>query len=269
MPYFNLNPTTHLYYEDQGQGQPVLFIHGLWGNSRFSFRKQLPYFSQRYRTIALDLRGHGRSSHVHSGHTVATYARDVRALIDGLGITDVVLVGHSMGAFVVWDYIKQFGTKGVKATVIIDQSASDFKWLDWPIGAFDFSTLCQLMATVQTDRASVVQDLLTLVFKNQPTEEDARFLTEDALRMPESIAGMILFDESVQDYRPVLSSVTVPTLLCFGRDEKLVPIAAGEHLQQSLPNARLVIFENSGHCPTLEEPDRFNQEVDQFIQSLG
>ncbi len=87
--------------------------------------------------------------------------------------------------------------------------------------------------------------------------------------MPESIASAILFDQSVQDYRPMLGMVTVPTLLCFGRHDKFVPLAGVECLQHHLPRARLVIFENSGHGPHLEEPDRFNREVDQFIQSLG
>lgn len=58
----------------------------------------------------------------------------------------------------------------------------------------------------------------------------------------------------------MLSSFTIPTLLCFGSDEKLIPVAAGEHLCQNLPDAQLVVFEQSGHCPFLEEPERFNQE---------
>ncbi len=87
--------------------------------------------------------------------------------------------------------------------------------------------------------------------------------------VPESIASAIIFNEAVRDYRPVLESVTVPTLLCFGRDEKLVAVAAGEHLQENMPDARLMVFEDSGHCSFLEEPHHFNQKVDLFIQSLG
>jgi pimeloyl-ACP methyl ester carboxylesterase len=93
---------------------------------------------------------------------------------------------------------------------------------------------------------------------------------EEITRLPASIASAIFFDQTVQDYRPILSLVTVPSLLCFGGDEKkLIPVAAGKHLKENLPQARLVIFEHSSHCPFLEEPKRFNQEVDQFIQSLN
>ncbi len=163
MAYFNLPPGIQLYYEDHGHGQPILFIHGLWASSRF-YQKQLTYFGQRYRAIAPDLRGHGRSQHTHAGNTVATHAQDVHALVHGMRLTDVVLVGWSMGAFVLWEYFKQFGADNVKATVIIDESPSDFKWADWPFGAFDFPTLCHLMAAVQTDRAAVVRDILSELF---------------------------------------------------------------------------------------------------------
>ncbi|MBE9513085.1 MAG: alpha/beta hydrolase [Chloroflexi bacterium] len=266
MSYLSLNGT-RLYYEEKGRGQPIIFIHGVWMSGRF-FQKQLDYFAQRYRTIILDLRGHGRSAQAHSGHTIANYARDLHGLMQGLELANVVLVGWSMGAFVIWDYFKQFGTKNVKATVIVDESASDFKTPDWSLGIFDFQSLCHLMANVQTDRETVVREFIPEMFQKEPAEADVRWMFDEMTRLPESIASAILFDQTLQDYRPVLSSFTVPTLLCFGSDEKLCPVAAGEHLHQSLPNTQLIVFEQSGHCPFLEEPARFNQEVHNFIQSL-
>jgi len=268
MSYFSLRTSNQLYYEDQGQGQVVVFIHGLWASSRV-FHKQLPYFIQRYRTIALDLRGHGLSPHVQSGHTVPIYAQDVRALMQELRVTDAVLVGHSMGALIVWDYLKQFGADNVKATVVIDQPASDFRWPDWPFGPFDFSALCQMMADVQTDQRTMVKEALPMLFHSDPDEDDINLVFEDMMRLPPSIACAILFNQTVQDYREMVSSIAVPTLLCFGGAGEFLASGARDHLHGSLPNSRLVVFENSGHMVTLEEPDRFNREVDQFIQSLG
>ncbi len=266
MPYVSLNGT-QLYYEEKGLGQPIIFIHGVWMSGRF-FHKQFEYFAQRYRTIILDLRAHGRSAQVHSGHTMANYARDIHGLMERLKLADVVLVGWSMGAFVIWDYFKQFGAENVKAAVIVDQSASDFKAPDWPLGVFDLKSLCQLIAAIQTDRETVVRQFIPKMFKKEPTEEDTKWMFDETTRLPESIASTILFNQTMQDYRPTLSSFTVPTLLCFGIDEKLIPVAAGEHLYQNLPDARLLVFEQSGHCSFLEEPDRFNQEIDRFVQSL-
>lgn len=267
MAYCELDDSVRLYYEDQGQGRPVLFLHSVWSSSRF-FRKQLPYFAERHRAMAVDFRGHGQSSVVHHGHTTDGYARDVRAFLRKLDLTGVVLVGWSMGAFVIWDYLRQFGPADVKATVIVDQPASDFKWPDWPFGAWDFKQLCEMMHGVQTNRTEIVRQFISQMFKVTPPPEEMEWMLAEYLRMPASIAGSILFDQTVTDYRPHLAGFTVPTLLCFGRDAKLVPIAAGEHLERSLPCARLVPFEYSGHSPFLEEPERFNHVVDEFVRSL-
>ncbi len=267
MPKLDLK-TTRLHYEDAGKGRPVIFIHGVWMSSRF-FQKQKPHFSKGYRFIAPDLRGHGRSQHVHSGHTIAQYARDLHDLVHKLKLKDVVLVGWSMGAFVLWDYIRQFGVGNIRGTVVVEESASDFKWADWPNGIADFPGLCGMMRDVQTDRAAFVKAFIPLMFKDPPSKQDAHWMFDEITRLPESIASSILFDQTVQDYRADLVKVTVPTLLCFGRDEKLIPVAGGEHLHKNLSSSRLIVFENSGHCPFLEGSDRFNREVDQFIQSLG
>ena len=268
MPKFDLPDGARLYYEDKGTGPVILFIHGVWMSGRF-FRRQLPALSKRFRVIVVDLRGHGRSSHFPRGHTVANYARDVRALIDGLGLQDVVLAGWSMGAFVVWDYFKQFGPHRVKATIVVEESCSDFKWPDWPLGMADFNGLCQMMKAVQEDRGPFVHDFIKLMLKDPPTPEVDAWMFKEITRLPESIASAIIFDQTVQDYRPVVPTIQAPTLLCFGRDEKLIPVAAGEHLQKHMPNARLVVFENSGHCPFFEEARRFNREVESFVAGLG
>lgn len=246
----------------------MIFVHGVWMSSRF-FGSQLPYFGQRYHALALDLRSHGQSSHIHTGHTVATYARDLQAFMQRLHLTNVVLVGWSMGAFVIWDYIQQFGLQDVKATVIVDEGPSDFRWPDYPYGNTDFAQLCEAMTAIQTQREALAPQFIQAMFKNPLPDSDMAWMLDDVLRLPASIAGAIFFDEIVQDYRPMLPQVTVPTLLCFGRDAQMVPLEAGEHLLEQLPHARLVVFEQSGHCPFWEEPERFNHEVEQFIQSLA
>jgi pimeloyl-ACP methyl ester carboxylesterase len=152
--------------------------------------------------------------------------------------------------------------------VIIDESASDFRWPDWPYGFADLPALAHIMSAIQTDRSAFVRGFIPAMFKDALAEDDAAWMFAEITRMPESVASAILFDQTVQDYRPMLEKVMLPTLLCFGRDEKLIPVAAGEHLAQHMPNARLVIFEESSHCPFLEEPQRFNDEVASFVQSL-
>ena len=268
MPFMNLEDDLELYYEDVGMGSPVIFIHGVWMSSRF-FKKQLPYFRQKYRAISLDLRGHGQSSHVQKGHTVANYARDLKKFIDKLHLKEVTLVGWSMGAFVIWEYLHQFGEDNVKGTVIVDELASDFKWPDFDIGAFDLPALTGMMRDIQSDQKGLLQGFIPLMFKEDRSQSELEWMLEETTKMPASIASAILFDQSIIDCRPYLNKITKPTLLCFGKEEKLIPVAAGEHLEREIPNAKLVLFEDSCHCPFIEETDRFNRIVDEFIGNLN
>jgi len=257
-----------LYYEDVGAASPVVFIHGVWMSSR-CFRHQLEGLADRCRVVALDLRGHGGSEHVTTGHTVAQYARDLRTFLEALGLEEPVVVGWSMGALVIWDYVRQLGADGLRGVVVVDQTPSDYGWPDWPYGFFDFEALCHTMAACQTDRAAVVEEFIPMLFKREPpAPEHAGLIREETMRLSDTIASAIIFDQTVQDYRDVLPRVTVPALVCTGRDEKLVPIAAEEYVAAQMPNARLVVFEESGHCPFLEEPELFNQVLSEFLDSL-
>ena len=269
MPQFKLPDGAELHYQSEGQGQPLVFIHGVWMSSRF-FKNQLSYFKDHCRVITLDLRGHGQSTHVHSGHTVANYARDVRAFMDGLELKDAILVGWSMGSFVIWDYFAQFGSKDVKAVVFVEETPSDYKWPDWDLGFADFDVLKSIMTDLQDpkSRKQFILDFISEMFKSPPAQNDVDWMLSEISRAPATIAASIIFDQTVQDYRPVISKVDVPALLIFGRDEKLIPLAGAEYLMENLPDARLEIMENSGHCPFLEEPELFNQKIEQFRKEI-
>jgi pimeloyl-ACP methyl ester carboxylesterase len=267
MPQVTVNGA-QLHYEDVGSGSPLVLLHGVWMSGR-CFQHQLAGLADRYRVLALDFRGHGRSEHVQSGHTVAQYARDLRAFLEALGLREVVVVGWSMGSLVVWDYVQQFGATGLRGVIVVDQTPSDYKWADWPHGFLDFDALRHAMAASQTDRAAMVEEFIPLLFKAEPpAPEHAALIREETMRLPDTIATAVIFDQTVQDYRDALPQVTVPALVLTGRDEKLVAVAAEEYVAERMPNARLVVFEQSSHCPFLEEPDRFNQVVDDWIQSL-
>lgn len=267
MPKIEVQPGVELHYDDQGEGTPVIFIHGVWMSRKF-FKEQLPIFSKEHRAITIDLRGHGESAHIPEGHTIFTYAKDLQSFISKLNLKEVVLVGWSMGAFVIWEYLQQFGEGNVKGTVIVDELASDFKWPDFPIGAFDLPTLTHFMREVQDNREGFLRGFIPLMFKEDVAPQEMEWMLKETLKPSSGVASAILFDQSVVDYRPTFSSLTKPTLLCFGKAEKLIPVAAGEHLKEAIANSELILFEESCHCPFLEETEQFNLEVSNFIKSL-
>jgi len=268
---------TELFYDDAGPlsegstpGPTIVLLHGVWMSSRF-FKHQIQALQAHHRVVALDFRGHGYSAAVGSGHTVPQYARDLRGLLEHLGLNgakSVVLVGWSMGAFVIWDYIAQFGNDGLAGSVVVDESASDYKWPDWPLGFADFEGLRHFMEALQGDQEATARGFIPMMFLNEPSAADTSWMLAEIMKLSPAVAGAILFDQTTRDYRPVLAQITGPTLLCFGADEKLVSLAAGEHLRENLPSAELVVFEHSSHCPFLEEPDAFNDAVLRFVRGL-
>jgi non-heme chloroperoxidase len=255
-----------LYYEEQGSGPVLLFVHGVWGSSRF-FRAQLESLSKRYRAIAVDLRGHGRSSMTPANQTIPTYARDLQRFIDRLGIEQFVAIGWSMGAFVWWDYYQQFGAAGARGLVVIDQPPSDWQSPEIPNALLSIDALRDWHYRLQTDRNAFVREVIPMMFATLPNESDLQWMHEEMTRAPEVIAAAIFVDQSLREYQGELWGYSVPTLVCGG-GRSAQPRAGLELIVQRVQNGRLLIFEACGHCLFLEERARFNVELDRFAWPL-
>jgi non-heme chloroperoxidase len=259
-----------LAYDDEGgrDGCPLVLIHGISMSRRY-FHKQLGPLSAGHRVVAVDLRAHGDSEKVESGHTVPQYARDVDQLIRALRLDRPVLLGWSMGVFVAFDYIRQFGTSGIRGLIDVDEAASDFKWDGWEHGFLDLPTLHELMTAVQDDKEAFVTGFVPDMFHNAPAPEELEWMISESSKLPTGPLSAILFDQTVQDYRDVLPAIEIPTLICWGQHDKLLPVSGAPYMHEHIPGSRLELFDDSGHCPFLEEADRFNRVVGDFIDALG
>lgn len=91
---------------------------------------------------------------------------------------------------------------------------------------------------------------------------------DEASRSPPPIKSAIILDATMRDYRDVLPGIDVPTLVCAGVDEKWRSVAAVEYAAELIPDSRFELFEESGHCLTVEKPERFNRVVSDFMASL-
>ncbi|MCU0869567.1 MAG: alpha/beta hydrolase, partial [Burkholderiales bacterium] len=119
--FVQLATGVRIHYIEQGSGQPLVLVPG-WSQTAAMFEDQLAGLSDRYRVIAVDMRGHGDSDKPADGYRVARLALDLRKVIVTLGLTDIALGGHSMGCSVVWSYWDQFGGDRVSKLVLIDQA---------------------------------------------------------------------------------------------------------------------------------------------------
>ncbi|WP_458207541.1 alpha/beta fold hydrolase [Haladaptatus sp. NG-SE-30] len=257
----------NLYYEEYGEGRPIVFLHGAWAGLRY-FDAQLTGLSDEYRTLAFDFRGHGRSEKTEAGHTIRQYAHDLHAFLDQRDLDEAILVGWSLGVLVSWEYVDRYGTGLVRALVDIDMEPAPSIWADDGHGTYDPERLRDVHSSVQTDHWRLIDHITDDLLKDPPTPELRRTMFDETARCPPSIKSAIILDAMMADYRDVLPEIDVPMLVCAGVDEKWRTVAAVEFAAELAPESRFELFEDSGHCLTVEEPEQFNRVVSDFADSL-
>ena len=266
---------TQIYYKDWGTGQPVVFSHG-WPLSADAWEDQMIFLADRgYRCIAHDRRGHGRSSQPWNGNEMDTYADDLAALVEALGLTDAIHVGHSTGGGEVARYIGRHGTTRVAKAVLISavpplmlKTASNPGGL--PIEAFD-----QLRAAVLADRSQFWKDLSAPFYgANRPGSKVSQGL-RDSFWLQGMLCGhkaaydcIKAFSET--DFTEDLKKFDVPTLILHGDDDQIVPIADSALLSAKLVKdsvLKVVPGAPHGMCSTLK--DQINSELLKFFQGAA
>jgi len=147
--------------------------------------------------------------------------------------------------------------------------ASRFQWDDYDHGLTDLEGIIDTLALAQRDRTSLIERMTKQVFKN-PSNETKRVQFEEISRTPASIRSAILFDAVTRDYRHVLPEIDVPMLVCAGAEEETTrgTVASVRNVADLVPNAQFELFEDSGHGPCFEEPERFNSVMSRFVDSI-
>ncbi|WP_254532739.1 alpha/beta fold hydrolase [Natrinema gelatinilyticum] len=191
----------------------------------------------------------------------------LREFLTQLHLNGVVLVGWSLGAIVSWEYVDQFGTDRIRALVDIDMEPSPLKREDYDCGTYTVEGLADALGRLQTDPTDLIEQNIEALLKDPPSRElQTMMFDEDSRTSPLIQAAMLL--GLLRDYRDMLPNIDIPTLVCAGADEKWRTVAAVEYATELIPDSRFERFEDSGHCITVEEPDRFNQVLSDFVDSL-
>ena len=119
--FFTTSDGVKLHYLEAGQGPTLVMIPG-WSQAADQFCYQIEGLSDRFHCIALDMRGHGESDKVDYGYKIARFAKDVSEVLTGFALSDVTLLGHSMGCSVIWAYWDMFGSELLSKLILVDQS---------------------------------------------------------------------------------------------------------------------------------------------------
>ena len=261
-----------LHFEDVGAGRPVVLIHG-WPLSGRSWENQVPALVEAgHRVITYDRRGFGESSQPWGGYDYDTFVADLDALLTHLDLTDVALVGFSMGGGEVVHYIGTHGTARVSRAVLasavppfLRQSA------DNPDGGLDDATIAQFEGGVKTDRLAFLKDFTESFFSagdktdlvSEPQKEYARDIA--AFASPKATLDCIgAFART--DFRGDLAKVTVPTLVIHGDSDAVVPFeVSGKRSAELIPGAQLHVVEGGPHAINASHAEEFNRVLIAFL----
>lgn len=266
MPYLTGPDGTRLFYLDAGQGPPIVFVHG-YGSSHECWSYQVQALSGRYRCVALDLRGHGNSDKPFSRYTYDENCRDLRTLIEQLELTDVTLVGWSMGAGIVLTYLLDDGTGVTKAVFAAASAPRMTATATEPYGMTPAEGE-EIAEMIRTQAPETLAGLCRASFhRDLPATRD--WFTGIALRMPVYAQVRSYRHLLDLDLRGRLPEVGVPTLVLHGRHDQVCDPRWGRYLAEHLPSSKIVFFEDSGHALMVEEPDRFSAELAAFVEASG
>ena len=260
-----------IYYEDRGQGQPILLVHGWTCSSRF-WQKSVAELAKEFRVVTLDLRGHGNSSKILSGHTIAQYARDVREIIELLQLEELTLAGWSLGGPVVLSYYDQYrDDSGLKALGLIDTAPHPFSLASWnshSLKNHNHDALNAVFATYAADPLQFAAAFTRKMFKGgTASDEDVRWISTELAKTPPWIAMAIYSDFVMSDCARILPTLKLPVAV-FAADSDIYQegIKMGRSIAAQISRASFYPFEDAGHLLFYEQPGKFNQALTAFIR---
>ena len=271
MPFFATKDFTKLYYEEQGQGCPVLMVHG-WSGSHESMAAVVDILKDHCRCITYDHRGHGVSDKPMGGYSIEQLARDLHELICYLDLRDLVLTGHSMGGQVVLSYVDQFGCDRLSKLMIWDMGPKLLTDSTWNMGLSGNYTQENLLRDLNMMAQNFAEYLWYFRRKTVPEiaalPESAKEMVAPGLvvdKYPPALSGLWV-TMVTSDFRPALDKITVPFGYIYP-DSGIYPYSTAEYFRDHV-NAPTTIFtvENAPHSMQSYRPAETAQAVLQMME---
>jgi pimeloyl-ACP methyl ester carboxylesterase len=267
-----------LSFVDSGTGQAVLFVHGLLGSHR-NWAHLVDRLDDSHRVIVPDLFGHGASAKPMGDYSLGAHAATLRDLLDRLEIDRVTIVGHSLGGGISMEFCYLFparverlvlvSTGGLGREVSPVLRSATLPGAEWVLPVIGSSWV--------RDRAELVGRLLHKVGWRPSSDVAAAWQGFTSLSDAEGRRAFLATTRAVvdpggqtvnaSDY--LAETIAIPTLVVWGGRDRMIPVQHAEHARASIPGCRVEIFEQSGHFPHLDEPDRFAAVLRSFVAESG
>ena len=268
MQYFTASDGATIAYREEGNGRPLVLLHGLMAHGGF-FEPQRSLADQ-FRLIAVDLRGHGQSRADAADLTTEKLAQDVAELAEALGLRDAIGVGWSLGASVLWHVLTGPASSCFAGAVVVDMTPRVRNEGDWDLGLS--TEMCEARgAAIRDDFATFAANAGQAIYA-QPIDASRQAMADWSAREfgsnDAAAIGAIWASLVKQDFRAMLAGIDQPTLVIHGAQSQLYGSDTADHLVAALPNARAIEFQHSGHAPHLEQAELFNRAIREFAASL-
>ncbi len=262
------------YYE-AGQGPPILLLHG-FGACAYTWRHLIPPLAADHRVFTLELKGFGLSDKPADGHyAVADQAAMAAEFIRQQDLSDLVIMGHSMGggvALLTYFKLRQDEPGRVSKLVLIDSAGYPQK-MPWFIWMAKIPGANALVSKLLSPRLAAALVLKKCYYdKDLVTEEQVNTYAYYG-SLPGAVAAvnqtarqLVPEEKEIEALIAQYKTIAVPTLIIWGREDEVVPLAVGENFKRDIPNSQLVVIPHCGHIPLEERPQATQQAVMNFLR---
>jgi non-heme chloroperoxidase len=267
MPYHFLSDGVPLWYEERGNGKPLVLLQGLQFPASHFWQKNIDALAAHNRVIMVDLRGQGLSGKPIGDHSVSKNAADLAEFLTALDVRDALLFGVAFGGIVALKYLQEQDTSRLRALGLCEMSpriTSAPGWEHPTFGDFPEEAAAAYGDSIRADRA-VLDGFLFAAFADPLDPMDMAEMKAYMYLTPTETVAAIIDDMVKPDYRGFLPQINLPTLLIYGRKNNLVmPGAVGAWMAERIPKAELVELMGGGHSIFWEDPEPFNAALCNF-----
>ncbi|MDD2366363.1 MAG: alpha/beta hydrolase [Desulfuromonadaceae bacterium] len=270
MPWYQNRKGESLWYEDLGSGRTVILLHG-WCMSSAVWKYQFEYLSESLRVVAPDIRGHGRSSKVCTSLTFSNFAEDLVDLIMELKLSELLLVGWSMGAQIAMEAYADLSDR-LLGLMLVSATPRFKASEDFSYGLADKDTSGMRLKLLR-NRERALDGFYSLLFadgelENHPLAIDIKRVLSQ-IAPPDTTASIDALDSLARaDMRGKLAGIASPALILNGALDQICSPEASTYLKNNIPSAQQVVFPESGHAPFLTSHIKFNQELLKFLRGI-
>ncbi len=254
-------------YDRAGTGPPLVLLHGIGANAR-AWRTQLAALSDAYDVIAWDAPGYHRSDDPPSDWPMAEYADALAGFLDGLDIARAALLGQSWGGVLAQQFSGAYPDR-VRALILSDTTLGGDAARDAARPDTESRLQARLNAAATMTPAEFAHMRAPQLLPPNPPPD---LLAEVEAMMAETHMGgfrSAAIALAHADVRDVLPRIAVPVLVLCGELDPVTPPALGTRLIGEIPGARLVVFAGAGHMGNMEQPDRYNTVVRDFLDGIA